>query len=144
MDFHLDVVSAEGELYSDDAHMVFVAAQMGEMGIAARHAPLLTRIKPGPLRIQHNGNRNEESFFVSGGILEVQPQLVTVLADTAERAEELDRAAAEEAKKRAEKAIGKAKEDVDHARAQAALAEAEARLEMIQHLHTQQGHSLGD
>src|SRR5690625_7270942 len=104
MPLHVDVVSAEGELYAGKADMVFVAAEMGEVGIAPRHAPLLTRIRPGALRVQREG-KPEEQFFVSGGILEVQPHLVTVLADTAERAEDLDEAAAEQAKKRDRKSV---------------------------------------
>lgn len=135
MQLHVDVVSAEGQLYAGNADMVFVAAEMGEVGIAPRHAPLLTRIRPGALRIQHEG-QPEEAFFVSGGILEVQPHLVTVLTDTAERAEELDRAAAEEARKRAQDAVNKAEERSDLAQAQAELAEAEARLSLIERLHS--------
>lgn len=139
MPLHVDVVSVEGEMYAGDADMVFVAAQLGEMGIAPQHAPLLTRIKPGALRIQREG-QPEETFFVSGGMLEVQPHLVTVLADTAERAEDLDRAAAEEARKRAEEAVSGAEEKIDLEHAQRDLAEAEARLSLIQRLHSSPGH----
>lgn len=139
MPLHVDVVSVEGEMYAGDADMVFVAAQLGEMGIAPQHAPLLTRIKPGALRIQREG-QPEEMFFVSGGMLEVQPHLVTVLADTAERAEDLDRAAAEEARKRAEEAVSGAEEKIDLEHAQRDLAEAEARLSLIQRLHSSPGH----
>lgn len=138
MQLHVDVVSAEGELYAGNADMVFVAAEMGEVGIAPRHAPLLTRIRPGALRIQREG-RPEEAFFVSGGILEVQPHLVTVLADTAERAEDLDEAEAEKARKRAEKAVSRAEEHVDWVRAQTQLAEAEARINLIERLRSKAG-----
>lgn len=135
MQLHLDVVSAEGEMYAGDADMVFVAAEMGEVGIAPRHAPLLTRIRPGALRVQRD-NQPEETFFVSGGILEVQPQRVTVLADTVERAAELDRAAAEQARQRAQQVIDEDGEHVDLASAQRELAEAEARMALIERLHT--------
>src|SRR5699024_9215697 len=134
----VDVVSAEGELYAGNADMVFVAAEMGEVGIAPRHAPLLTRIRPGALRIQREG-QPEEAFFVSGGILEVQPHLVTVLADTAERAENLDETAAEEAKKRAQQAVSEAGEHIDLEQAQLELAEAEARLNLIRQLRSKSG-----
>lgn len=140
MEFHVDVVSAEAQLFSDNAHMVFVPAQMGELGIAPQHAPLLTRIKPGALRVQQEGQAQEETFFISGGILEVQPHLVTVLADTAERAEELDKAAAEQAKQRAQEAMEQAEEQIDQDKAQAELAEAEARLSLIQRLKSTHGH----
>lgn len=133
MQLHLDVVSAEGEMYAGDADMVFVAAEMGEVGIAPRHAPLLTRIRPGALRVQR-ANQPEETFFVSGGVLEIQPQRVTVLADTAERAEDLDRAAAEQARQRAQQAIEEDGEHVDLANAQRELAEAEARMTLIEQL----------
>jgi len=135
MKLHVDVVSAEGQIYSGSASMVFIAAEMGEVGIAPRHAPLLTRIRPGQVRIQQDG-KDEETFFVSGGILEVQPHLVTVMADTAERAAEIDEAAAEKAKQRAEEAMANAGDRVDMARAQAELAEAAARLNMVRKLRT--------
>lgn len=135
MQLHLDVVSVEGEMYAGNADMVFVAAEMGEVGIAPQHAPLLTRIRPGALRVQRD-NEPEETFFVSGGILEVQPQLVTVLADTAERAEELDRAAAERARQRAQQAVDEVEKHVDASKAQRELAEAEARLSLIERLHS--------
>lgn len=138
MPLHVDVVSAEGEMFADEADMVFVAAELGEMGIAPQHAPLLTRIRPGPVRIQREG-RAEETFFVSGGMLEVQPHLVTILADTAERADELDRTAAREAKKRAEDALSGAEHQIDLDQAQQELAEAEARLSLIERLHSHAG-----
>ncbi|HLQ86630.1 MAG TPA: F0F1 ATP synthase subunit epsilon [Salinisphaeraceae bacterium] len=139
MTLHVDVVSAEGELYSGTADMVFVAAEMGDVGIAPRHAPLLTRIRPGSVRVQREG-QPEEAFFVSGGVLEVQPHLVTILADTAERADELDQAAAEQARQRAKEALSQAGERIDLAQAQTELAEAEARLRLIRRLHAKKGH----
>src|SRR5699024_1400088 len=135
MQLHVDVVSAEGEMFDGNADMVFVAGQEGEVGIAPRHAPLLTRIRPGALRVQREG-KPEEQFFVSGGILEVQPHLVTVLADTAERAEDLDEAAAEQAKKRAQEAVDEAAEHIDLEKAQTELAEAEARINLIRRLRS--------
>lgn len=135
MKLHVDVVSAEGQIYSGSASMVFVAAELGEVGIAPRHAPLLTRIKPGQVRIQQEG-ADEQTFFVSGGVLEVQPHLVTVLADTVERAADIDEAQAEKAKKRAEEAMAEADDRVDMARAQAELAEAAARLSIVRKMRS--------
>ncbi len=132
MEIKVDIVSAEGEIYAGDASMVFAPAEMGEVGIAPRHAPLLTRLKPGVVRVQ-SGNEELE-FFVSGGILEVQPTQVTVMADTAERAHDIDEAAAIEAKRRAEEALSQASADVDLARAQAELVEAAARLHLVSKL----------
>jgi F-type H+-transporting ATPase subunit epsilon len=135
MNIHVDVVSAEGQLYSGSASMVVVAAEMGEVGIMPRHAPLLTHIRPGPVRIQHE-DAQEEQFFVSGGLLEVQPHLVTVLADTAERAADIDEAEAEKAKQRAEEAVSKAQDHIDLERAQNELVEAAARLDMVKKIRT--------
>ncbi len=129
MELKVDIVSAEGEIYAGKASMVFAPAEEGEVGIAPRHAPLLTRLKPGVVRVQLEGE--EQEFFVSGGLLEVQPSLVTVMADTAERAHDIDEAAAAEAKKRAEEALSQAGSDIDLARAQAELAEAAARLHLV-------------
>ncbi len=131
---HVDIVSAEGNIFSGEATMVFAPAEMGEVGIAPRHAPLLTRLKPGTVRVQ-NGSE-EQPFFVGGGILEVQPSLVTVLADTALRAKDADEAAAQRAKQSAEERLAGAKSDMDLARAQAELAEAAARLAFIQKLRS--------
>lgn len=128
----IDIVSAEGEILAGTADMVFAPAEQGEVGIAPRHAPLITRLKAGEVRVQKDGS--EQSYFVSGGILEVQPHAVTVLADTAIRAKDLDEAAALEAKKRAEDALLNQKGDIDVARAQSELIEAAARLQMIQRL----------
>ena len=101
---HVDIVSAEGEIFSGEATMVFAPAVMGEIGIAPRHAPLLTTLKPGEVRVQTPAG-DEQFFFVGGGAIEVQPHLVTVLADTALRAKDIDEAAAMQAKQRAEEAL---------------------------------------
>ena len=123
---HVDIVSAEGEIHSGDAHMVFAPAKMGEIGIAPRHAPLLTALKPGEVRVE--GTDGEEHFYyITGGMLEVQPFQVTVLADTALRGDQLDEAAALAARQEAEKALEGVSDEVDIAKARAELAEAEAR-----------------
>jgi len=129
----VDIVSAEGEIYSGEAAMVFAPASMGEVGIAPRHAPMLTTLKPGEVRVQ-DADGNEESFYVTGGMLEVQPKQVTVLADTALRGDQLDEAAALAAQQEAEKALEGASEETDVARAQAELAEARARYRAAQKL----------
>lgn len=130
---HVDIVSAEGHIHSGEAQMVFAPAEMGEVGIAPRHAPLLTRLKPGAVRVQLPGGEELE-FFVGGGILEIQPYLVTVLADTALRAKDADEAAALKAKQAAEEKLAGAKSDIDLARAQSELIEAAARLQFVQKL----------
>ena len=132
MTLHVDIVSAEAEIFSGTAEMVFAPAEMGEVGIAPRHAPMLTRLKAGEVRVK-NGD-DEQFFFVSGGMLEVQPHIVTVLADTALRAKDIDEAQALEAKQRAEQALSDRKDDFDYAKAQAELAEAVAQLRMLQNL----------
>ena len=136
MTIHVDIVSAEAEIFSGTANMVFAPAEMGEVGIAPRHTALLTRLKPGEVRVQVEG-REEQFFYVSGGILEVQPHVVTVLADTALRAKDLDEAAALKAKERAEKAISDRASDFDYAKAQAELAEASAQLHAIRRMREQ-------
>jgi F-type H+-transporting ATPase subunit epsilon len=133
MTLHVDIVSAEAEIFSGTVTMVFAPAEMGEVGIAPRHAPLLTRLKPGEIRIQQ-ADGAEQSFFVSGGMLEVQPHVVTVLADTAIRAHDLDEAAAVEAKERAERMLADKHADIDYAKAQAELAQSIAQLRAIQKL----------
>jgi F-type H+-transporting ATPase subunit epsilon len=133
MKLQVDIVSAEGHIHEGEATMVFAPAEMGEVGIAPRHAPLLTRLKPGTVRVQQ-AEGEELSFFVGGGILEVQPHLVTVLADTALRAKDADEAAAAKAKQDAEEKLGQAKSDMDVARAQAELVEAAARLQFVKKL----------
>jgi len=135
--FHVDIVSAEREIFSGDAEMVFAPAEMGELGITPRHAPLLTRMKPGTVRVVAGGE--ESVFYVSGGILEIQPHMVTVLSDTAQRAKDLDEAAAQEAKRRAEETLSKQGEDLDVARAQAELLEAVARLKAIEQIRKKAG-----
>ena len=130
---HVDIVSAEGEIYSGDASMVFAPAEMGEIGVAPRHAPLLTGLKPGEVRVQ-TPDGEEFFFYVSGGTIEVQPHLITVLADTALRARDIDEAAALQAKQRAEEALADRDELIDLARAQAELAEAVAQLKTIEKL----------
>jgi F-type H+-transporting ATPase subunit epsilon len=129
----VDIVSAEGHIHSGEAMMVFAPAVMGEVGIAPRHAPLLTTLKPGTVRVQPPEGE-ELSFFVGGGILEVQPHLVTVLADTAMRGDQADEAAAEAAKKDAEAKLAGAKDKMDLAQAQQELVEAAARLEFVKNL----------
>jgi F-type H+-transporting ATPase subunit epsilon len=133
MTLHVDIVSAEAEIFSGTVTMVFAPAEMGEVGIAPRHAPLLTRLKPGEIRIQQ-ADGSEQSFFVSGGMLEVQPHVVTVLADTAIRAHDLDEAAALQAKERAERMLTDKHADIDYAKAQAELAQSIAQLRAIQKL----------
>lgn len=133
MTLHVDIVSAESEIYSGTATMVYAPAEMGEVGIAPRHAPLLTRLKPGEVRVVDQEN-NEQSFFVSGGMLEVLPHVLTVLADTAIRADNLDEAQALEAKERAEKLLAEKSADIDYAKAQAELAQSMAQLAAIRKL----------
>ena len=129
----VDIVSAESAIFSGSATMVFAPAEMGEVGIAPRHTPMLTRLKPGEVRVQTDDGK-EQTFYVSGGMLEVQPNVVTVLSDTALRAKDLDEAAALAAKERAEKLLSDNKADIDYAKAQAELAEAVAQLRTIQKL----------
>ena len=129
----VDIVSAEGEIYSGEASMVFAPASMGEVGIAPRHAPLMTTLKPGEVRVQDTDGK-EHFFYVTGGLLEVQPHVVMVLADTALRGEELDEAAALAAQEEAQRALEGVSEETDLARAQAELAEARARYRAAQKL----------
>jgi F-type H+-transporting ATPase subunit epsilon len=128
-----DIVSAEEEIFHGTVEMVVATGEMGELGIAPRHAPLITRLKPGQVRVLLPGGE-EQSFYVSGGILEVQPQVVTVLADTAIRAKDLDEAAAQEAKKEAERILANRSDAMEVAEAQAKLAEAVAQLQALEHL----------
>ena len=130
---HVDIVSAEGEIYKGEASMVFAPAKMGEIGIAPRHAPLLTGLRPGELRVTEVEGA-ERFFYITGGMIEVQPNLVTVLADTALRDDELDEAAALEAQQAAEEALKNASETTDLQRAQQELAEASARYRAAQRL----------
>jgi F-type H+-transporting ATPase subunit epsilon len=126
----VDIVSAEEQVFSGEAYMVYAPAVMGELGIAPRHTPLISPLKPGAIRLDI-GDGKEELFFISGGILEVQPHLVTVLSDTAIRADDLDEAAALEAQKRAEAALVDQKGELDIAKAQSELAAAAAQVAAI-------------
>ena len=130
---HVDIVSAEGEIHSGEASMVFAPAKMGEVGIAPRHAPLLTALSPGEVRVQDTEG-TEHGFYITGGMLEVQPHAVTILADTALRGDQLDEAAALAAKQEAEEALKGVSSETDVKRAQAELAEAEARYRAAQKL----------
>ncbi|MAM00438.1 F0F1 ATP synthase subunit epsilon [Hydrocarboniclastica marina] len=133
MTVHCDVVSAEEKIYSGLVEMLIATGSEGELGIAPSHAPLLTALKPGPVRVIKQGGE-EEVFYVSGGYLEVQPSLITLLADTAHRAGDMDEAAAQEAKKEAEKALANRTGEFEYSRAAAELAEAAAQLRTIQQL----------
>ena len=131
---HVDVVSAEESIFSGEAKFVALPGENGELGILPRHTPLITRIKPGAVRIERADNGEEEFVFVAGGILEVQPNCVTVLADTAIRGHDLDEAKANEAKKLAEEAMRNAKSDIDLAKAQSEFAAMAAQIAAIQKL----------
>lgn len=129
----VDIVSAEGEIYSGEAKMVYAPARMGEVGIAPRHAPLLSALKAGDVRVEDTEGK-EHFFYVTGGMLEVQPHLVTILADTALRGDELDEVAALAAQQEAEEALQGISDETDLARAQLELAEARARFRAAQKL----------
>ena len=131
---HVDVVSAEENIFSGEARFVALPGESGELGILPRHTPLITRIKPGAVRIQRADNGEEEFVFVAGGILEVQPDCVTVLADTAIRGRDLDEAKASEAKRLAEEAMRNAKSDIDLAKAQSEFAMMAAQIAAISKL----------
>ncbi|MBL4762925.1 MAG: F0F1 ATP synthase subunit epsilon [Gammaproteobacteria bacterium] len=134
MTMHVDIVSAEEEIFSGTAEMVFAPAIMGEVGIAPRHTPLISPMKAGEVKVRSGGK--DVYFFVSGGILEVQPHVVTVLADTAIRAADLDEAAALEAQKRAEEALTDHKSEVDYAKAKAELVAAAAQIRAIKRIRS--------
>ena len=138
MTMHVNIVSAEAEIFSGTAEQVFAPAVMGEVGIYPRHTQMLSPLKPGEIRVVKEGGE-EDFFFVSGGMLEVQPHVVTVLADTAVRAKDLDEAQAIEAKKRAEQALKDRQGEMDYARAEAELAEAVAQLQTIQRMRKKFG-----
>ena len=131
---HVEVVSAEEHIFSGEAEFVVLPGESGELGIYPRHTPLITRIKPGVVRIKRIGQTELESVFVAGGILEVQPHAVTVLADTAIRGADLDEAKALEAKRLAEEALVNRESKIDYAAAQAELSVAIAQLAAIQRL----------
>ncbi|MDD2699662.1 MAG: F0F1 ATP synthase subunit epsilon [Sideroxydans sp.] len=134
MTVHVDVVSAEEQIFSGLAEVIVVPGEMGELGIYPRHTALMTRIKPGAVRIKRPDQEQEELIYVSGGMLEVQPSVVTILADTAIRGADLDEARALEAKQSAEEAMKNRTSDIDYAAAQAELAEAIAQLRAIQQM----------
>ncbi len=134
MTMHLNIVSAEEEIFSDTVEAVFVPLKSGEVGIYPRHTPLIGEIKAGEVIVRSHEGADEQRFFVSGGILEVQPHIVTVLSDTAIRAKDLDESVALEAKRQAEEVMKDQKADMDFALAQAELAEAVAQLNMIRKL----------
>lgn len=135
---HVDIVSAEREIYSGEVAMVFAPAIMGEVGIAPGHAALITRMGPGEVRVQLP-NGEEQAFYVSGGMLEIQPKVVTVLSDTAIRAKDLDEAAVLKAKQEAEENLRDNTGKIDLARAQAEFAELSAQLQTIQRLRRRGG-----
>lgn len=131
-----DIVSAHEEIFSGEVSMVFATGIAGELGISPRHAPLITQLKPGPVRVQDTAGE-EQFYFVTGGIIEVQPHVVTVLADTVMRGEDLDQAAAEAAKAEAERELANRTGDMEIAEAQAKLAEAVAQLQAMERLRKQ-------
>lgn len=138
MTIHCDIVSAENEIFSGLVELLVAAGTEGDLGISYGHAPLLTGLQPGPVRIKKQ-NGDEEIYYVSGGFLEVQPHAVTVLADTALRANDMDEAAAMEAKKQAEQALSNSSGDIDYSRAAIQLAEAAAQLRTLQAMRKKMG-----
>lgn len=138
--FKCEIVSAEASVYSGEVEQVIASGIMGDLGILPGHAPLLTELQPGPIRVIH-GDGHEENYYVSGGFLEVQPDVVTILADAASRAKDLDEAAAEEARQQALKAFSDKSAELDYSRAAAELAEAVAQLRTIQQLRKKGGKS---
>ena len=132
----VSIVSSNEEIFSGEATMVFATGSLGELGIAPGHTPLLTGLAAGPVRVQNDSD--EETFFCSGGFIEVQPDIVTILSDTAERADSLDEAAAIKAKEQAEKDLSDKDDNIDYAKAAAQLAEAAARLKTIQKIRKNQ------
>ncbi|RDB44617.1 F0F1 ATP synthase subunit epsilon [Halomonas sp. DQ26W] len=136
--FKCEIVSAEEAIFSGEIEQLVASGMMGDLGILPGHAPLLTELQPGPIRVIHGGGA-EENFYVSGGFLEVQPDVVTILADAASRAGDLDEAAAEEARQHALKAFNEKSSELDYTRAAAELAEAVAQLRTIQQLRKKAG-----
>jgi len=139
MTIHVDVVSAEESIFSGVAEYVTIPAEMGEIGVYPRHAPMLSRVKPGSVRIKIPDQPEEVLFYVSGGIVEVQPNVVTILSDTAIRGKDLDESKALEAKRTAEEAMKNRSAEMDYAKAQAELAEAVAQLRAIEQIR-KRGH----
>ncbi|MFT4823488.1 MAG: F-type H+-transporting ATPase subunit epsilon [Halioglobus sp.] len=138
MTIHCDIVSAEEEIFSGLVEMLVANGDIGELGVSYGHAPLLTSLVPGPVRVITQGG-DEEIFYVSGGFLEVQPGVVSILADTALRADDMDEAAAEEARKEAEQALANQSGDFDYGRAAARLAEAAAQLATLRKIRSRSG-----
>ncbi|MDI1230426.1 MAG: F0F1 ATP synthase subunit epsilon [Methylobacter sp.] len=138
MTVHVDIVSAEKEIFSGLAEMVFAPAELGEVGISPRHAPLISRLKPGEVRVKVS-DKEIYSFYVSGGMLEIQPHLITILADTAIRAKDIDEAAAIEAKTRAEEALADKSGRIDFVTAQAQLHQAVMQLRTLDRLRKRGG-----
>ena len=138
MTTHLDIVSAEEQIYSGLAEMVTCTGSLGELGIAPGHAPLLTQLRPGPVTVQHQGGE-EAIYYVSGGMLEIQPNTITILADTALRADDVDEAAAIEAQKQAEDALQDQSSEIEYSRAAVELAEAVAQLKTLQAIRRKAG-----
>jgi F-type H+-transporting ATPase subunit epsilon len=138
MTIHCDIVSAEQEIFSGLAELVVAAGSLGDLGVSYGHAPLLTDLKPGPVRVITQGG-DEEVFYVSGGYLEVQPGLVSILADTALRADDMDEAAALEAQKQAEEDLANQNGEIDYSLASARLAEASAQIRAVQALKKKMG-----
>jgi F-type H+-transporting ATPase subunit epsilon len=138
MTFHCDIVSAEGEIFSGQIESVIAHGELGDLGINFGHAPLITSLKPGPITLTKLGGEREV-FYISGGFLEVQPNMVKVLADTVQRAADLDEASAQEAVKAAEKALNEKGADFDYGSAAARLAEAAAQLRTVQQIRKKFG-----
>lgn len=132
--FTVDIVSAEKEIFSGVAEMIFASAELGEVGIAPGHTPLITRIKPGEIRVRVPDQTEDLSIYVSGGILEVQPYVVTILSDTALRVDEIDEAAAQKAIDEANASLNDKAGEIDYAAVQRQLAEASAQLQLIKKL----------
>jgi F-type H+-transporting ATPase subunit epsilon len=138
MTIHVDIVSAEQEIFSGLAEMVFAPAELGEVGISPRHAPLITKLNPGEVRVKVSNNESYP-YYISGGLLEVQPHLVTILADTAIRAKDIDEAAALDAKVKAEEALADKSGKIDYATAQSQLAQAVMQLRTLDRLRKRGG-----
>jgi F-type H+-transporting ATPase subunit epsilon len=138
MTVHIDIVSAEKEIFSGIAEMIFAPGELGELGISPRHAPLITKLNPGEVRVKVSDNESY-AFYISGGILEVQPHLVTVLADTAIRAKDIDEALALDSKAKAEDALADKSGKIDYATAQAELAQAVMQLRTLDRLRKRGG-----
>ncbi len=133
-----DIVSAEKEIFSGEVEMVVAAGSLGDVGVAYGHAPLLTQLQPGPIRVINEGGE-EDVYFISGGMLEIQPKVITVLADTAVRADDIDEASAQQAQEKARHALANQSSEIDYSTALAELAEAAARIRTIQQIRKKMG-----